>query len=99
MQWFDQTLKKLFKEETVISKGIPLQICDIFLQELNNVDGKGISFKNIADILEPFLNTLANSRNSILVHRIKEKVFLPMLENNITPEVEEEEEDKEEETK
>ena len=43
VQWFAEVIKKIFREETVISKGIPLQICDVFLQELNKVDGEEIS--------------------------------------------------------
>jgi hypothetical protein len=73
----------------VISKGIPLQICDVFLQELNKVDGEEISFKHLSSVLDPFLNGLANCRHRILVQRIKEKIFLPLLENNITPTIEE----------
>lgn len=50
-----------------MSKGIPLQICDIFLQELNKVDSENISFLNLATVLEPFLKTVAQCRNKILV--------------------------------
>ena len=67
---------------------------------MNNVDGNDISFINIAAILEPFLYAISNIRNNILVQRIKEKIFLPLLENNITPAVEDEDENsKSEETK
>ena len=50
-------------------------------------------------MLEPFLFAVANSRNNILVQRIKEKVFWPLLENNITPVIEDEEEEGEEDSK
>jgi hypothetical protein len=60
------------------------------LQELNKVDGEEISFKNLSSVLEPFLNGISNCRNRILVQRIKEKIFMPLLENNITPIFEEE---------
>lgn len=83
-------------EETLISNGIPLQICDIFLQELNKVDSENISFMNIANLLSPFLQTLANCRNRMLIERIKEQIFMPILENNITPEQENGEESEEE---
>ena len=64
------------------------------------MDGNAISFINIAAILEPFLYAISNIRNNILVQRIKEKIFLPLLENNITPAVEDEDENsKSEETK
>ena len=68
-----------------MSKGIPLQICDVFLQELNKVDAEDISYKNLAKLLEPFLVTLGNCKNNILLQRLLEKVFGPLLENNTTP--------------
>ena len=71
-------------EETVISKGIPLQICDIFLQELNKADAHDISLVNLSLMLEPFLNACAICRNKILIQRIVDKIFMPLLENNVT---------------
>jgi hypothetical protein len=85
MSWFNGQVKKLFTEENTVSKGIPLQVCDVFLQELNRVDAEGISYKAIADLLSPFLSTVGNCKNKTLVARIVEKVFYPLLENNITP--------------
>lgn len=73
-------------EESIISKGIPLQVSDIFLQELNKADAKDISYTNLATILEPFLFAVANCRNKILVQRIIDRIFLPILENNVTVE-------------
>lgn len=35
-------------------------------------------------MLEPFLFGLANCRNRIIINRIIEKVFEPLLENNVT---------------
>ncbi len=84
MNWFKDILKKLLMEETIISKGIPLQVCDIFLQELNKADATDISNKSLSSILEPFLHTVANGRNKILTMRIIERVFTPLLENNVT---------------
>ena len=86
-------MEKLFLDENFVSKGIPLQICDVFLNELNNSDGAEISYESISILLEPFLKTLANSPNIMILSRIKEKIFTPILENNITLE----EDDKEEE--
>lgn len=83
--WFGGLLTQLFKEENFASKGIPLQICDVFLQELNKTDGEQISCSNIAALLGPFLQALATCRNVILLRRIEEKVFHPMLDNNVTP--------------
>lgn len=60
-------IQGIFEGESLMSKGIPLQICDIFLQELNKVDNENISFLNLATVLEPFLKTVAHCRNKILV--------------------------------
>ena len=68
-----------------------MQLCDVFLEELNSVD-KDISTETLSSMLEPFLFSLARCRNRILAGRIKEKIFLPLLENNITLEVLDEEE-------
>lgn len=84
MEWFKGIIEKLFLEEVQTSKGIPLQICDIFLQELNKVDSQDISNTNLSSLLEPFLVALAKCKNVILIQRIKDKIFLPLLENNTT---------------
>lgn len=76
----------LYLNENEVSKGIPLQVCDVFLQELNKVDSENISFQNLAGLLQPFLSAIANCKNRILIQRLDEKVFSPLLENNITPE-------------
>lgn len=84
MEWFKGLVRKLFMEENLVSKGIPLQVSDIFLQELNKTDSTDISNKNLASILEPFLYAVAHCKNRILINRIIEKVFHPLLENNVT---------------
>ncbi len=86
MNWFNGQVKRLFLEENTVSKGIPLQLCDVFLQELNKVDAQNISYKNLSDLLSPFLAALGSCKNRTLNQRILEKVFSPLLENNITPE-------------
>lgn len=52
---------------------------------------------NLASILEPFLYAVGNCTNKIIVHRIIEKIFNPLLENNITITDEDTKEDEEEE--
>ena len=91
MDWFTEQMKHLYAEENFVSKGIPLQISDVFLQELNKVDAEGISYLNLATLLEPFLYALGNCSNTILLQRLREKVFAPLLENNVTPEEKEQE--------
>ena len=83
-------------EESIISKGIPLQLSDIFLQELNKVDAQSISYTNLCEILEPFLYSAAHCRNKILVQRVIERIFLPLLEKNITKQEENSESEEEE---
>lgn len=48
-------------------------------------------------MLEPFLYGLAHCKNKILVNRIIEKVFEPLLENNVTTQESETSSDEEEE--
>lgn len=86
MIWFNGHIKRLFQEENTVSKGIPLQLCDVFIQELNKVDAESISYTALASLLSPFLHALGNCRNRTLRERIVEKVFEPLLENNVTPE-------------
>lgn len=93
LEWFNKIIKRLFVEEQLTSKGIPLQICDIFLQELNKVDAQDISFVNLATMLDPFVYAMAHSSNKIVINRIQEKVFYPILENNVTTEEHSEDED------
>ncbi len=85
MSWFNSQVKRLFLEENTVSKGIPLQVCDVFLQELNKVDAENISYKDLAQLLSPFLYALGNCRNRTITQRILEKVFHPLLDNNVTP--------------
>ena len=61
-----------------------MQVSDLFLQELNKVDSQQISYTNLCLILEPFLHSAAHCRNKILVQRVIDRIFLPLLENNIT---------------
>jgi len=51
------------------------------------VDSQNISSKNLTVIIEPFIISLANCRNRILNQRIKDSVIIPLLENNVTVEV------------
>jgi hypothetical protein len=51
---------------------------------LNKVDAKDISNTNLALILEPFLHAVAHCSNKILINRIIERIFTPLLENNVT---------------
>ena len=68
-----------------ISQGIPLQISDIFIEELNKADGQEISNESLIQLLDPFLKVLATSNNFIIKERIMDHIFNPLMENNTTP--------------
>jgi hypothetical protein len=76
------------------AQGIALQICDIFVQELNNVD-KDASLEQLASLLQPFLRSLAQLSSCELRERLIEKVFYPVLENNTTEKAVDSEEEEE----
>jgi hypothetical protein len=57
LNWFTDVVKKVFLSSQKLAetaKGIPLQICDVFLKEMNKVDNQ-VSLDNLAAILQPFL--------------------------------------------
>ena len=66
-----------------MSTGIPLQICDVFLAELNKA-GPEMSLDTLAAILQPFLHSLGKLEKGELSSRILEKIFYPLLDNNVT---------------
>ena len=73
-------------------------MCDVFLQELNRSDSLSISLVNLSSMLQPFLKAVAICSNRIVVNRIIERVFEPLLENNVTQPSKEDEAEEEEET-
>ena len=60
IHWYEQTMVRLFSTQSMgdSASGIALQICDIFVQELNKVD-KHINLDKMASVLKPFLELLA----------------------------------------
>ena len=64
--------------------GIPLHISDVFVTELGKIAADSISLDVIAVLLAPFLNTLATSQSFVLRERVKDQVFLPLLQSNAT---------------
>jgi ribosomal RNA-processing protein 1 len=86
IKWFSEQMRSAFINAEMVSgpvsRGIPLHISDIFLQELNLVDGDKISHMNLQAILDPFLESVSKSENQILLVRLVEKVFMPLLEGN-----------------
>ena len=58
-------------QDTAITtaQGIPLQICDIFLKEMNKVDAD-LCLDDLAAIIDPFLKALGRIQNGELKERI-----------------------------
>lgn len=64
--------------------------------ELGKLDAKDISLETIAILLKPFLTCMATSSSSILRIRLKDRIFTPLLESNVTmPDSSDEEEEEE----
>lgn len=78
----------------IIASGIPLQICDVFVAEMNAVDSDA-SLDRIAAILDPFLKALGLLSNGEVKERIIDKIFHPLLENNKTEKAEDSSDDEE----
>jgi hypothetical protein len=56
----------------------------VFVPEIGKVDNE-ISLNHLASLLNPFLHALANTDSKQLQERIKENIFHPLLESNVTP--------------
>ena len=97
MAWYQNLVQKLFvkseQEGSETATGIPLQICDIFIPEMNKIQPNA-SMEELAALLDPFLKTIGIISNGELKERVIDKIFHPILENNKT--VQEESSDDEE---
>jgi hypothetical protein len=86
MKWYNKLLLNLFlksqKSDNAVV-GIPLQICDVMVEEMNKVV-KDASLEVIASLLQPILDSMGLIPNGELKERIVEKVFTPLMENNKT---------------
>jgi len=76
------------------AQGLLLQIIDVFIPEMGKCN-KEISLSNLSQMLDPFLHAMANTRSALVLERIKESIFQPLLESNVT--IYEDSEDSEEE--
>ena len=87
MAWYQNLVQKLFvkseQEGSETATGIPLQICDIFIPEMNSVQPNA-SMEELAALLDPFLKTLGLITHGELKERVVDKIFHPILENNKT---------------
>ena len=64
--------------------------------ELGKVDAGNISLEDIAALLKPFLTCMATTGSSILRERLKDRIFTPLLESNVTmPDSSDDEEEEE----
>jgi len=86
IKWYQSTIFNLLinsQKLNLSAAGIALQICDVFVQELNNVD-QDASLEILTMILDPFLKALGKLTNGELKERITDNIFKPLLENNKT---------------
>ncbi len=60
-----------------------MQIADVYVPELGKVNNE-ISLTAISSLLDPLLHTLANTSSTVLSERIRDSVFHPLLESNVT---------------
>lgn len=60
-----------------------MQIADVYVPELGKANNE-ISLTAISSLLEPLLHTLANTNSTVLSDRIRDSVFHPLLESNVT---------------
>jgi hypothetical protein len=56
----------------------------VFVVELGKVDSDNIALDTLATLLTPFLNIYSRSQSWILRERMKDAVFMPLLESNVT---------------
>lgn len=85
-------------QDGLTPKGVCLQISDIFIQELNKTKSE-CSLDIIAQLLDPFLRSLGQLESGEIKERIISKIFRPLLENNKTQDLPDEEEMEEAERK
>jgi len=78
------------------AQGVGLQITDVFVVELGKIDAKDISLETLAVLLKPFLTCMATSSSAILRERLKDRIFTPLLESNVTMPDSDDEESEEE---
>lgn len=69
-------------------------MCDVFIAELNKVCPE-CSLDNLSGLLYPFLRVLGQLDSCQLKDRIRNVIFTPLLENNKTERIVDEEEEAE----
>lgn len=74
-------------EESLKDKDVPLgvgmQMADIYIEEMSrNFDKQELTHERVGQLLNPFLQALGKAQQLVLFQRIKEKVFIKLLESN-----------------
>mmetsp|Transcript_7710 Transcript_7710/g.12934 ORF Transcript_7710/g.12934 Transcript_7710/m.12934 type:complete len:296 (+) Transcript_7710:242-1129(+) len=86
VKWYHSIIFNVFmnsqKQENAVV-GIPLQICDVIVEEMNKVDPDA-PLEVICAILQPILDSLGLLISGELKERVIEKIFTPLMENNKT---------------
>ncbi len=85
LKWYHKLMLGLFTQPKLAdaATGIPLQICDVLVEEMNKVD-KGANMEAIAGMLSPYLSALGVMENKELKERVVNKIFSPLMETNKT---------------
>lgn len=82
MEWFCQLIGKWFSDN-LTAQGLLLQMVDIFVPEMGKVNNQ-ISLTHLSKLLEPFLNALANTQETLMLERLRDQIFHPLLQSNVT---------------
>ena len=82
MVWFAKLIKDWFMQQNA-AQGLLLQIVDVFVPEMGKVNSQ-ISLTNMAAFLDPFLHTMATTRSQTILTRIRDGIFQPLLQSNVT---------------
>jgi len=81
-QYMDTIYQESLKEKEV-PLGVGMQMADVYIDEMAACfDKSSLSHKRVRDLLNPFLQALSKIDQIVLFRRIKDKVFLKLIESN-----------------
>lgn len=70
-------------KEVEVPLGVGMQLADIYIDEIkNNFEKSALTHERVVHLLDPFLQALGRTRQFALFERIKEKVFVKLIESN-----------------
>lgn len=69
--------------ESEVPLGLGMHVADIYIEEISKAfDKNTLSQKKMVQLLSPFINALGQTKQLALYERIKEKVFMKLIESN-----------------